>query len=124
MATTYTFLTDGTMKLEIAPTLNGLEKVVTRVRYIYEGVNEDGIKGIFAGVTPMPEPTDAENYKPFEELTPEDIVSWLEAVSDKNHMHERIEKQINDQITPKYIETAAPWADPIPATPMFNQPEA
>lgn len=121
MATTYTFLTDDTMKLEIAPTLNGLEKVVTRVRYIYEGINEDGIKGTFAGVTPMPEPTDIEGYKPFVELTPEDIVSWLEAVSDKNHMQERIEKQIIDQIVPKNIEVSTPWATQISETPIFNQ---
>jgi hypothetical protein len=109
MAITFTFLTDNTMKLELAPSLNGLEKVITRVRYNYVGVDEEGNEGIFAGVTPMPEPN-AEGYKPFEELTPEDIVSWLEATADKPHMQERIAKQIESKIAPKYVETTAPWA--------------
>ena len=109
MAITYTFLTDNTMKLELAPELNGLEKVITRVRYNYVGVDENGNEGTFAGVTPMPAPN-AEGYKPFRELTPEDIVSWLEATADKSHMQERIAKQIEAKIAPKYVETPAPWA--------------
>ena len=109
MAITYTFLTDNTMKLEMAPELNGLEKVITRVRYNYVGVDENGNEGTFAGVTPMAAPN-AEGYKPFSELTPEDIVSWLEATADLSHMQERIAKQIETKIAPKYVETAAPWA--------------
>lgn len=115
MAITYTFLTDDTMKLEMAPELNGLEKVITRVRYNYVGVDEDGNEGTFAGVTPMPAPN-AEGYKPFAELTPEDITSWLEATADKAHMQERIAKQIEAKIAPKYVETPAPWA-PVVETP-------
>lgn len=109
MAITYTFLTDDTMKLELATELNGLEKVITRVRYNYVGVDENGNEGTFAGVTPMPEPN-TESYKPFSELTPEDIISWLEAVADKPHMQERIAKQIEAKVAPKYVETPAPWA--------------
>lgn len=109
MAITYTFLTDDTMKLEMAPQLNGLEKVITRVRYNYVGVDENGNEGVFNGATPMPEPN-AKGYKPFEELTAEDIVSWLEATADKPHMQERIAKQIETKVAPKYVETPAPWA--------------
>jgi hypothetical protein len=112
MAITYTFLTDNTMKLEIAPELNGLEKVITRVRYNYVGVDEEGNEGTFAGVTPMPAPN-TESYKPFEELTPEDVTSWLEATADKAHMQERIAKQIEAKIAPKYVETTSPWAPPV-----------
>ena len=108
MAITYTFLTDNTMKLEMAPQLNGLEKVITRVRYNYVGVDENGNEGTFAGVTPMAAPN-AEGYKPFSELTPEDVVSWLEATADLAHMQERIAKQIADKVAPKYVETTSPW---------------
>jgi hypothetical protein len=118
MAITFTFLTDSTMKLELAPELNGLEKVITRVRYNYVGVDENGNEGTFAGVTPMPEPN-TESYKPFSELTPEDIISWLEAVSDKPHMQERIAKQIEAKVAPKYVETPAPWA---PVEEVVEQP--
>lgn len=119
MAITYTFTPT---KVEIAPSLDGLEKVITRVRYDYKGVNEDGIEGVFAGVTPMPVPKDTENFKPFEELTEEDVISWLEAVADRTHMDQRIKKQINDQIAPKYVDTPLPW-DPIKETPVLKQEE-
>ena len=109
MAITYTFLTDNTMSLEMAPELNGLEKVITRIRYNYVGVDENGNEGMFSGVTPMPAPS-SENYKPFNELTPEDIISWLEAKADKPHMQERIAKEIQSKIAPKNVNTATPWA--------------
>jgi len=117
MAITYTFLTDDTMKLEIAPVLGDLTDVVTRVRYIYVGVDENGVEGTFAGATPMPVPEDTENYIPFADLTPEDVVAWLEAVSDKVHMQERIAKQIEAKIAPKYEPVPSPWAPPTPPTP-------
>ena len=110
MAITFTFLTDDTMKLEIAPVLGDLQNVVTRVRYNYVGVNEDGVEGTFAGATPMPLPTDTENYIPFDQLQPENVVAWLEAVSDKAHMQERITKQIEAKIAPKYEPVPSPWA--------------
>lgn len=112
MAITFTFLTDDTMKLEIAPVLGDLQNVVTRVRYNYVGVDENGVTGTFAGATPMPVPEDTQNYIPFDQLQPEDVVAWLEAVSDKVHMQERITKQIEAQIAPKYEPVPSPWAQP------------
>jgi hypothetical protein len=106
MAITYTFKVN---KIEVAPALGELENVVTRVRYDYKGVDENGIEGVFAGVTPMPEPGDAD-FKPLSELVEEDVISWLEVHADKTHMQERIEKQINDKVAPKYVDTALPWA--------------
>lgn len=116
MAITFTFLTDNTMQLEIAPVLGDLQNVVTRVRYNYVGVNEDGIEGTFAGATPMPVPEDTENYIPFDQLQPENIVAWLEAVSDKVHMQERITRQIEAQINPKYEPVPSPWAETTTTT--------
>jgi hypothetical protein len=115
MAITFIFLTDDTMKLEIAPVLGDLQNVVTRVRYNYVGVDENGNEGTFNGATPMPAPN-AEGYKPFEELTAEDIVSWLETTADKVHMQERITKQIEAQINPKYEPVPSPWAPTTTST--------
>lgn len=110
MEITFTFKTDETMKLEIAPVLGDLENVVTRVRYNYVGVDENENEATFAGVTPMPLPTDTENYIPFDQLQPENVVAWLEATADKPHMQERITKQIEAQINPKYEPVPSPWA--------------
>lgn len=117
MAITYTFLTNETMQLEVAPVLGTLTDVVTRVRYNYVGVNEDGIEGTFAGATPMPLPEDTENYIPFADLTPDEVVAWLEVTADITHMQERIAKQIELQIHPMYEPIPSPWAPPTPPTP-------
>ena len=66
----------------------------------------------FAGVTPMPAP-DAANYKQLEELVEEDVISWLEATADKEHMQYRITKQITEKVAPKYVDTPLPWAPPV-----------
>lgn len=106
MAITFTFKVN---KLEIAPSLDGLENVVTRVRYDYKGVDENGNEGVFSGVTPMPSPTDV-GFKPLAELVEADVISWLEVHADKTHMEERITNQIEAIIVPKYVETELPWA--------------
>ena len=111
MAITYIF-TD--IKVEIAPSLDGHTDVVTRVRYNYKGVNEDGIEGTFAGATPMPLPGD-ENFVPFDQLTEPEVAGWLEDVADLPHMQEQIGKQIQNQINPKYVPVPNPW-DPTTTT--------
>lgn len=120
MAITFTFKVN---KLEVAPSLNGLDSVVTRVRYDYNGVDENGIEGSFSGVTPMPAPN-SPDFKPLAELLEDDVISWLEVHADKTHMQERIEKQINEKVAPKYVETPMPWApvveDPAPIEPIVN----
>jgi len=121
MAITYTFLTNETMQLEIAPVLGDLTDVVTRVRYQYVGVDENGVDGTFAGATPMPLPEDTENYIPFPDLTPEDVVSWLDATADIPHMQIQIAKQIEAKINPKYEPVPSPWLPPTPPTPEPTQ---
>lgn len=113
MAITYTF---NITKIETAPVLGELENVVTRVRYDYLGIDENGNEATFAGVTPMPAP-DAANYKPLDQLTEEVVVEWLEATADKEHMQYRIEKQITEKVAPKYVDTPLPWAPPAEETP-------
>ena len=96
-------------QLEVAPMLGDLENVVTRVRYDYVGTDEEGNTASFAGATPMPAPN-SEAYKPFDQLTEADVVSWLEEVADKPHMQERITKAIQQQVAPKNVDMPLPWA--------------
>ena len=119
MAITYTFTVN---KIEIAPALGELADVITRVRYDYEGVDENGIKGTFAGVTPLPAP-ETTDIVPLTEITEEIVIGWLEAYADKPHMQERIQKQIEGQVAPKYVDIPLPWApveevvEPVVPTP-------
>ena len=106
MTITYTFKVN---KIEVAPTLGELSNVVTRVRYDYKGVDENGVEGVFAGVTPMPAP-ESTDFKQLNELTEEDVINWLEVHADKPHMHERIAEQIRGQIEPTHVDVPLPWA--------------
>lgn len=105
-------------QLEVAPMLGDLENVVTRVRYDYVGTDENGVTSTFVGATPMPAPN-SNAYKPFDQLTEGDVVSWLEEVADKPHMQERITKAIQAQIAPKNVDMPLPWA-PVEETPVID----
>ena len=84
MALNYTF---NVTQLEIAPSgSDGYPDVVTRVRYNYVGVDSTGHSGSFAGATPMPQPSGS--FIPFEDLTEEEVVAWLDVVADKPHMEQ------------------------------------
>jgi hypothetical protein len=106
MAIIYTF--DPT-ELDIAPSLDGLTDVVTRVRYNYTGVEQDsGVSSLFVGATPVPAPS--AGFTPFEDLTEDEVISWLEIFADTTHMQQQIEKQINLILHPMYVPTTPPWA--------------
>ena len=106
MAITFTFKVN---KIEVAPILGELRDIVTRVRYDYVGIDEEGNEATFAGAIPMPTPGDSA-FKPLAELVEADVIEWLEAHADKSHMEERITKQITEKVTPKYVDTPLPWA--------------
>lgn len=118
MAITYTFTN---IQVEVAPSLDGLTDVVTRVRYTYKGVDENGIESTFPGVTPMPLPSD-ENFIPFNQLTEAEVISWLEAVADIPHMQQQVDRGINNQINPKYVPVPNPW-DPTTTSTTTTIPE-
>jgi hypothetical protein len=106
MSLTYTF---NITQLEIAPSgSDGHSDVVTRARYNYVGVDENGYSGSFAGATPLPSPSGS--FVPFEDLTEEEVAAWLDQVADKTHMQQQIQKQIQQQITPQNIPAPLPWA--------------
>jgi hypothetical protein len=108
MAIIYTY--DPT-ELFMAPSLDGLTDVVTRVRYNYTGIDdENSLSAVFSGATPVPVPASGSEFIPLQDLTEAEVVAWLEAVVDPAHMQEVITKNISNQISPKYEPTPIPWA--------------
>jgi hypothetical protein len=96
-------------ELEIAPSLDGLSDVVTRVRFTYTGVDADtGYTGSFLGATPVPLPNSG-SFTPLNELTEEEVIEWVVISHPLEHMQEQIVRKINTQITPKYEPVALPW---------------
>jgi hypothetical protein len=110
MAILYTY---KPTELFMAPSLDGLTDVVTRVRYDYTGVEqENGLSAVFMGSTPVPPPVDPSGFVPLQDLTEAEVVAWLEAVVEPSHMQSVIIKNIDNQINPKFEPTPLPWAPP------------
>jgi hypothetical protein len=79
------------------------------------GTNENGVVGEFIGATPLSAAdVDPENFVPFEELTEELVLSWIQAGIAKHpeytdHMNEKIQQQIYRKTL---TEKRAPWLPP------------
>lgn len=72
---------------------DGLSNVVQTVHWRLIGTDENGVSSSVYGAASFPKP-EAEGYIPFEDLTEEIVVGWLESVLDV----ESLEKQISDNI--------------------------
>jgi hypothetical protein len=106
-------------QLEMAPALDGLSNVVTRVRFTYTGVDSSsGYSGSFQGATPMPAPN-SESFTPLVDLTESEVIEWVKITHPLDHMQEQIQKQISRQITPKYESVPLPWAPVEETTPVM-----
>lgn len=55
---------------------------------------------------------DAEKFKPFAELTEEDVIAWVEESYPLGPIRESLAKQLDDIINPKEVITELPWATP------------
>jgi hypothetical protein len=101
---TYNF---NIVQLEIAPLLNGLEKVVTRIQYSYTGT-ENELSTTIPGGVDMPQPL-PENFKSFDTLTEQEVVTWLESVVDTDILKVVIGNSIEEKKTPKHVPVTSPW---------------
>lgn len=116
MNITYEF-TD--LKLEHAPLLDGNEKVVTRVRYVYQATDADsGTTSETVGFHDF-ELTQGATFLPFAELTEAIVKSWLEAAVDTQVVKPFLMGEIENKILSKYISIKAPWEieEPVPPAP-------
>jgi hypothetical protein len=106
MANTYHY---RIYSLKATPTLGDLEKVITHVEYAYIGTNEDGVTSTYPGRTALPTP-DSESFKPVEEISEEDIISWLDTHANLELMKSAIDAHIEQQAGIIYEGDTLPWA--------------
>lgn len=89
------------------------------------GVDENGNEGTFAGATPL-KPAEGGDFTPFEELTEEQVLGWIQAevTGDyEHHVNEQIKKQIDAKIN-VVEEPTLPWSPPVEAPVMPDQTQA
>jgi hypothetical protein len=105
MAITYTWSITGLKK---APSLNGLDDVVTGIRFKYKGVDSDGNEGVFDGAVPVGAPN-SDSFIAISELTEAEIIEWAKANHPVDHMQEMIAKIIEDKKAPKSDDYTPTW---------------
>ena len=101
------------LKLECIPNKNGLENVVFHVHYEYVG--EKIINGITYsassfGVIAVEDP-DVNNFTPINELTKEQVESWIENKVDSFALNIALENNIESQQKPQIIEIKSPFGE-------------
>lgn len=112
MELTYTWKLTGVRKTNT----EALAGVVIGVSWECKGTDEEGHSGVFSGITPFNlSEAGGENFIPFEELTEELVLGWVQSVvvgGYKEHIDGQIMKQIGLQKNPVVYLTEAelPWA--------------
>lgn len=115
MALTYTWTLKSLKKTDA----DELEGVIVGTQWVCTGTDEDGNSGSFNGATPFKlDEVDPENFTPYEQLTKDQVLGWIEATvvgTYKDHVDEQILKQINAQKNPvvEVDSQSFPWAEPI-----------
>jgi hypothetical protein len=118
MAFTYTWKIKS-LKKQDDPSIE-LNDVIVQTYWECAGTDADGNTGTFSGATPFdPDQIDPENFTTYENLTEEQVISWIQDVVNgnptyKNHIDEQIQNQINAIVRPmiEVNENSLPWAEP------------
>ena len=94
MSLTYTWELTGLKK----QSGDGITDAVVQTYWKCTGTDADGNSGTFSGATPFDLNTiDPDNFTPYESLTEEMVLGWVEAAAASYMDH--IDEQINKQIT-------------------------
>ena len=94
---------------QCAKSLDGLNNVIEVIHWGYE-VTDGSSSAIINGCNAFPKPT-SEDFIPFEQLTKEEIISWLEASNDLDELKAAADNQLaweksqsNQEILPPPFE--------------------
>ncbi len=91
---------------QCAKTLDGLTNVIETIHWNYE-VTDGTTTGVIAGCNGFAAPT-SEDFIPYEELTKEQIISWLEAANDMEQLNAAADHEYNQVKNAGNQETLPP----------------
>ena len=92
---------------------DGLEKVAYNVHWSYFATNGEHTASMI-GVQSIGEPN-PDNFVAFEDLTEDDVISWISASMDVEQMQANLNKQIEDLVAPKVVtlQLNKPVVEPV-----------
>ena len=97
------------LKIEVAPILDGNEKVITRISYTYQATDTES--GKFAGINSYCDFKLAEGsvFTPFDSLTESIVKSWLETKVLTEGFVAILETKVTDEVLSMYVSVVSPW---------------
>ena len=92
-----------------------IDKSVVMAEYLVIASNEDTppITALYEGVSQFKIPSDANNLTPYEELTEQQVLEWVQSEPNLvKNIESNLDSQIEHQITPPVTSsfTPLPWA--------------
>lgn len=94
------------------PESEGQPNVVFMVHWRLRGTNETGQSAEVYGATNCPLPLVHDPFTPFEELTADEVQSWVETSMEDEQLSKfkaAIESQIQEQVAPSQVNLTPPW---------------
>ena len=79
-----------------------LKDVIFVVHWRFNASNEDGISAEIYGAESFEAPKE-DDFTPFDEVTTEQVIGWLEASLDVEEMKLNLDKQINLLVNPEVV---------------------
>ena len=86
-----------------------LSNVIETVHYRYQATDGEHTADVYGSVGL--EAPDAESFKPFEEVTEADVISWLEAKLDVEAMQSGLDAQLDAIANPTHISLSLAAAE-------------
>ena len=111
MTITYTWAVTG-MKVT---TVGDLSNYVVQTYWTKTGTDENGNTGVFSGATPLTPDSSQPNYVPYDQLTQEIVLSWIQPLVTgqyEQHVNDVIAEAIAAKTNP-VVEEPLPW-NPAP----------
>jgi hypothetical protein len=112
------------LDLKAAPSMDGMEMVITRVYYTYRATDIDS--NIYADYEDFHnfELSSNSQFMQFETLTKNDIIGWLEASVDTLPIRPVLSNRVEDYVTSKYVSVKSPWdSDVVESNSTLVEPE-
>ena len=102
---TYTW---SILRLDCAPSENGLTNVVKVIHWGLTGADENGITASLNNSYPLPSPS-SEVFADYSTLTEETVISWLENNLDVGYIKTKLSNEIASQYNPPITSLPFPW---------------
>jgi hypothetical protein len=94
-------------QLDTAPSMDALTDVVKIVHWRYQATDADYSADIYGSMA-CATPSDTD-FTAYDDLTQDQVISWLEASLDVDALKENLDKQIEDQKNPPIVNLPLPW---------------